>query len=393
MNLRALLRINEAITCEHVRPGHPDKVCDQIADAIIDRALVLARDLDPKITGYQYGSTSLRFGLEVIAKGNFIIITGESRLPPEIAYCLDIESTTKSIWTEIGYPDADKLTVINYIKSQQPELQASSDRLGAGDQGIMIGYACNETESLMPREYVLAREICQAISKLHASGSANWVMPDGKCQITVLPSGEVTSVVVGVQHTRSIDGVVEDPELIQEFIRDEIINKVIQPIVPSSVNQAQITVNGTGSFAIGGPAGDAGVLGRKIVVDAYGPRIPVGGGAFSGKDPTKVDRSGAYMARHIARTAVLEEGAQSAKVVLAYAIGNHRPEMIVGLTDSGTDITPWINRRFPDLSPPSIAERFDLWRKTPNAGWSYKDTASYGHFGRQEFPWEQVQAC
>jgi S-adenosylmethionine synthetase len=380
------MSINEAITCEHVRLGHPDKICDQIGDAIIDEALVLARNLPPRAD--QYGLNSLRFGLEVIAKDHFIIITGEARLPQEVAYSLNIDSITKSVWKEIGYPDADKLTVINHIKTQQPELQASSDRLGAGDQGVMIGYACSETESLMPREYVIAREIIQAISKFHASGSANWVMPDGKCQVTVLPSGEVTSVVVGVQHTSSIDGIVNDPEAIQDFIRSEIINRVIKTVVPSAVNRAQITVNGTGSFAIGGPTGDAGVLGRKIVVDAYGPRVPVGGGAFSGKDPTKVDRSAAYMARHIARTIVLEQGAMSAKVVLAYAIGKHQPEMIVGQTDTGTDVSPWIRHRFPDLSPPSIAERFNLWRKNPDGAWSYKDTASNGHFGRQEFPWE-----
>lgn len=381
---------NEAITCEHVRPGHPDKLCDQIGDAIIDKALNLARNLAPKISGYRNSSTSIRFGLEITAKSNLIFVTGESRLHPEIAYALDIDAIVRDLWTEIGYPDADKLTIINYVKSQQPELQASSDRLGAGDQGIMVGYACNETASLMPREYVLARDICQAISKLRVADSTNWVMPDGKCQITMTPSGQVTSVVIGVQHTPRVKGL-QDSDRIQEYIREEIIKNIIEPIIPSAIDQAQITVNGTGSFAIGGPLGDAGVLGRKIVVDAYGPRVPVGGGAFSGKDPTKVDRSAAYMARYIARTAVLEEGVQSAKVILAYAIGKYQPEMIVGTTNTGSDISAWIKRRFPDLSPSSISERFDLWRRNSGSTWSYKDTAAYGHFGRSEFPWEQSE--
>jgi S-adenosylmethionine synthetase len=255
----------------------------------------------------------------------------------------------------------------------------------------MIGYACNETESLIPREYVLARDICQAISNMHDSETENWVIPDGKCQVTVLPSGEVTSIVVTVQHTPSVYGLV-DRASIQEAIREEIIDKVIKVVVPSAVDHARITVNGAGSFAVGGPAGDAGVLGRKIVVDAYGPRVPVGGGAFSGKDPTKVDRSASYMARHIARTAVLEEEVQSARVVLAYAIGGHQPEMVSAVTDTGADISPWVRHRFPDLSPPSIAERFDLWRKKASA-WSYRDTAAYGHFGRPHFPWEQSEGA
>src|SRR5262249_14240278 len=150
---------------------------------------------------------------------------------PEITCTLDIEKIVKTLWTEIGYPDADKLTIINHIKSQQPELQASSDRLGAGDQGVMIGYACRDTECLMPNEYVLAREICKAISRLQASGLGNWVMPDGKCQITLSSTGEVTSIVVGVQHTATIENLTDTISL-QDFIRSEIINKVIIPIIP-----------------------------------------------------------------------------------------------------------------------------------------------------------------
>jgi S-adenosylmethionine synthetase len=379
---------NEAVTCEYVRPGHPDKVCDQIADAIIDKALVLAREFNQKDSGNQFDANSLRFGLEITAKEHLVFITGESRIHPKISNELDIENITKQTWAEIGYFDADKLTIINHIKSQSQVLQASSDKMGAGDQGIMVGYACNETESLMPREYVLARKLCQALSDMKDSGLADWMMPDGKCQVTMQPSGDVTNVVVRVQHTPFVNGLT-DAVAIQEFIQEEVIENVIKTIIPSTINRARIIVNGTVPFVVGGPAGDTGVLGRKIVVDTYGPRVPVGGGAFSGKDPTKVDRSAAYMARHIAKAAILEHEVGAVKVVLAYAIGQHQPEMIVGLTDTGVDISSWIKSRFMDLSPRSIAERFDLWRKEPNSEWSYRDTAAYGHFGHPKFPWEQ----
>ena len=200
--------------------------------------------------------------------------------------------------------------------------------------------------------------------------------------------GRYRKIVIGAQHTPVVDGLADSPS-IQRRIEDQLVEELIRPALGAEALKAQIVVNGSGSFAIGGPAGDAGVVGRKVVCDAYGPAVPVGGGAFSGKDPTKVDRSAAYMARYIARSAVLEgvRGAKAVRVALAYAIGGHQPEMVAATTQDGSVISDWVVSTFPDLAPASIAEHLGLWGRG-GGSWTYASTAFHGHFGRAGVPWE-----
>jgi S-adenosylmethionine synthetase len=378
---------NSFVTCEQVRAGHPDKFCDQIADAILDAALrIEGADVRRRVT-----FPTIRTGIEVMAKDHVVIVSGEIRFSADVARNTDIDALVRQKWDEVGYPDSQKVEVINQIRDQQPELQASSDLRGAGDQGIMIGFATRETPQYLPLEFVLSTRLCQRMDSLFTSGQLPWLRADGKAQVTISPSGEVTRVVVGVQHTPIVYGLT-DPPKIWEILHHEVVKHIVEPVLGTGLDRQAITINGTGSFTIGGPLGDAGVLGRKIVADAYGPSVPVGGGAFSGKDPTKVDRSAAYMARMIALVALTEgdPSANSVTVRLAYAIGSHQPEMVVGLTDTGVDLSAWIRHRFSDLSPSHIADRLDLWRISAETTWRYQDTAVYGHFGRKEFPWEAV---
>ena len=371
------------VTCEQVRAGHPDKFCDQVADAILDAALEAARAEPMACVAFP----TIRTGIEVLAKDNLVLVSGETRFSTDVARHVDVDTLVRRKWRDLGYPGADNLVVINYIRTQQPELQASSDRRGAGDQGVMIGFATRETPSRLPTEFVLATRLCQRMDSL--LGQLPWLMPDGQVQVTVSPAKEVTRVVVGAQHTQAIDGVTDSQE-VWDLVHDGVMKHVVEPVLGSGLSPQAVTINGTGSFAIGGPFGDAGVVGRKIVADAYGPTVPVGGGAFSGKDPTKVDRSAAYMARLIALAALddADPSAESVTIRLAYAIGRHQPEMVVGLTDKGVDISSWVHQKFPDLSPFYIADRLDLWRTSPDATWRYQDACVYGHFGRKDFPWE-----
>lgn len=379
-----------AHTCEHVRAGHPDKLCDQVADAIVDQCLLAAAAVGEARTHHPDHIAAQRFGLEILAKGYLVVLSGEMRLGPNVARQVDFDAIVRETWAQLGYLGAEHLTIINHIQAQQPELQASSDRLGAGDQGIMVGYACEETPCLLPTEYVVARDICMELDRVLSTKSVDWIRPDGKAQVSVGAGGDIQKIVVGVQHTEVVAGLTR-PSDIQEHIHQYVAEQVIPKVLGRALSSEAIVVNGTGSFAIGGPVGDAGVVGRKIVVDAYGPRVAVGGGAFSGKDPTKVDRSGAYMARHIARAALGAgvHGARSVTVHLAYAIGGRQPEMVAGFTEDGQDLSAWIRDNFVDLAPTAIAERFDLWRPSAKAGWSYRDTARYGHFGRPHLPWER----
>jgi len=359
-----------------------------MADALLDAVLDAARRIEPSNQNSSNHPQNQRVAVEILAKDYLIVLSGEMRIGADVRSEIDIDSIIRRKWESLGYPGSASLTVINHIQPQQPELVASSDRRGAGDQGIMIGYATLETPSLMPKEYVLARDICQKITELRVSNELPWLRPDGKAQVTLTADGKVSKVVVGAQHALAVDGR-HDPRMIQEHIREQLKKLVIYPICQTEIPDSHIVVNGSGSFAIGGTLGDAGVVGRKIVVDAYGPRIPVGGGAYSGKDPTKVDRSAAYMARYIASTG-LREGIADAReltISLAYAIGQYQPEMVTAITDSGRDVSDWVHQRFPDLSPKSIAERFDLWRNSPAIDWCYQDAAAFGHYGRSEFPW------
>lgn len=364
-------------TAEHVSEGHPDKFCDQVADRILDEVLRLAG-------GDQAARTSVRTAIECLAKDNLLIVSGEANLPLEVWAKLDVGRLAREVWTRIGYgTDARELTVLDHIHTQSPDIAVGDgggvdlgDR--AGDQGIMVGYATNETPEFMPQEWIHARDICQRLAKLRADGTLLWLKSDCKSQVTMTAEGEVTAVIIAAQHAEGVS---------REEIEGQILSLVIEHVLPDV--PGRVVINGTGIFLIGGPTGDAGVVGRKIVVDAYGPRVPVGGGAYSGKDPTKVDRSGAYMARHIAKTAVAERagGAEECLVTLAFGIGQLQPEMVTAVTQDGTDVSGWVRERFPDLSPGAIIERFGL--RNPD-GWSYGDTAAYGHYGRDIFPWERV---
>lgn len=371
--------MNKAIsrTAEHVSEGHPDKFCDQVADRILDEVLRLAGE-------DQVARKSVRTAIECLAKDNLLIVSGEANLPPEIWARLNVGALAREVWTRIGYGvDAQQLTVLDHIHTQSPDIAIGcgggvdlGDR--AGDQGIMAGYATNETQEFMPQEWVYARDICLKLAELRKNGTLAWLKSDCKSQVTINAEGKITAAVVAAQHT---------DEISKEVIEEEILSRVIKQVLPDVPQR--VVINGTGVFLIGGPTGDAGVVGRKIVVDAYGPRVPVGGGAYSGKDPTKVDRSAAYMARHIAKTIVAENAgdAQECLVTLAYGIGQLQPEMVTAVTQDGRDISAWVHQRFPDLSPGAIIERFGL--RNPK-GWSYSDTAAYGHYGRNIFPWEKV---
>jgi S-adenosylmethionine synthetase len=245
----------------------------------------------------------------------------------------------------------------------------------------MVGYATDETPSMMPREWVLARDLCLRLHELRVSGELAWLRSDCKTQVSVDAEGRVLSVIIAAEHSESVS--------ISE-VREELLLRAVRPAMGDGEPPKRVTINGTGRFTIGGPAGDAGVVGRKIVVDAYGPRVPVGGGAYSGKDPTKVDRSAAYMARHVAKQAVAERvaGARQCTVTLAYGIGQLEPEMVSAVSDTGADLSGWVRSRYPDLSPGFIIDYLNLRR--PN-GWTYQKTAAYGHFGRDLFPWERLE--
>lgn len=366
-----------ARTAEHVSEGHPDKFCDQVSDCILDEALRLAGDDD----GVR---TQLRTGIECLAKDNLLIVSGEANLTEAVRSKLDVIKLSREVWQRIGYSNnSHELTVIDHIRHQSPDIAKGAgsgvDAGGAGDQGIMVGYATDESPEMMPREWVYARDICLKLAELRKGETIAWLKPDCKSQVTVNADGVITSVIVAAQHADNIT---------KDEIEEEIRAQVLKPILPNV--PARITINGTGKFVIGGPTGDAGVVGRKIVVDAYGPRVPVGGGAYSGKDPSKVDRSAAYMARHIAKVIVAEgvEGAKECVVTIAYGIGQLQPEMVTAVTDVGKDLSGWVHDRFPDLSPGHIIERFSLRKPV---GWSYIDTAAYGHYGRNIFPWEGLE--
>lgn len=354
-------------TAEMVTDGHPDKFCDQVADAILDTAL--------------QKDSKTKAGIECLAKDSLLVVSGEMSTGAN----LDIEEIARDVWEDVvGYGPGEELTVISHIKLQSPDIARGdhSDASGvegggAGDQGVMVGYATDETPEMLPQEYVLARDLCLGLKSLRNMGT-KWLRPDGKSQVTLL-GGKVKSVVLAAHH---------DAQVSTNELREVLRKKVIEPVLGSHlIEDSRIVINGTGRFTIGGPKADAGVVGRKIVVDAYGPRVPVGGGAYSGKDPSKVDRSGAYMARHIAKAVVQNRLAKECMVVLAYAIGQHQPEMVRIMTrPHAKEVERWVAEYFKDLRPEAITEYLGL--RNPK-GWSYRSTAAFGHYGREAFPWER----
>lgn len=342
-------------TVESVTAGHPDKVCDQISDAILDECL----RQDPMS----------RVAMEAFGGHGLLIVGGEVTTNAEV----DFEKVARDVYKEIGY-EKDLKVITNVVK-QSPDIAQGVDTGGAGDQGIMYGYATNETPEFLPKGIVLVNKLVKGLEDLRKSGEIKWLRPDGKSQVTIDgESGDkISTILISTQHA-------EDTS--QEGIRETLIEKLIKPIA-GDISGVEILINPTGKFAIGGFEGDTGLTGRKIMVDTYGGLIPHGGGCFSGKDPTKVDRSAAYMARYVAKTLVAEGKAKECLVSVAYAIGRAEPVMTEALNEKGESIRESIDGRF-DFRPKAIIEKLDLRRPI------YKKTAAYGHFGKPGLPWEDI---
>jgi S-adenosylmethionine synthetase len=363
-------------TSESVTEGHPDKIADQISDAVLDA--ILAQDRRGRVA------------CETLLTTGLVVVAGEITTNCYV----DVPELVRRVVKDIGYVSSDHgfdchtCGVITAIDKQSADIALGVDKEGAGDQGLMFGYACRETEELMPLPIMLCHRLVERLSQVRRGGTLPYLRPDGKSQVSVRyrdgkPVG-VETVVVSTQHADSVG---------QDQIRNDIIEHVIRPVVPPALIDADKVVyhiNPTGRFVTGGPMGDTGVTGRKIIVDTYGGSCPHGGGAFSGKDPTKVDRSGAYMARHVAKNIVAAGLAAQAQVQVAYAIGVPEPVSIMVRT-GGTGTIPearleQIVRRQFDFRPRAIIEYLDLRRPI------YRKTAAFGHFGRPDpdFTWERT---
>ncbi|MDR0377686.1 MAG: methionine adenosyltransferase [Spirochaetaceae bacterium] len=370
-------------TSESVGEGHPDKLCDQISDAILDACL---KD-DP----------ASRVACETFASTAMVLVGGEITTQTFV----DFQGVVRDVAREVGYTDpaygldCQSMAVLDMIHSQSPDisqgvsgtgLEEFKGRQGAGDQGMMFGFACNETPELMPLPIMLAHKILIKASELRKEKAITWLRPDAKSQVTVEYEGRkplrIEAVVVSQQHD---DGVSYDE------IRNTVITQIIKPILdPTGLldDTTKYFINPTGRFVVGGPFGDTGLTGRKIIVDTYGGMGRHGGGAFSGKDPTKVDRSAAYMARYVAKNIVAAQLAERCEVELAYAIGVPFPVSVMVDTfgtaaASEVRLSEAVTKVF-DLTPAGIITALDLRRPI------YRKTAAYGHFGRQEFPWEKT---
>jgi S-adenosylmethionine synthetase len=365
-------------TSESVSEGHPDKICDQVSDAVLDR--VLAADPNGRVA------------CECFAATGMILVGGEITTTTYI----DLPELVRGVIRDIGYTraeyrfDADSCAVINVINRQSPHIAEGVDTGGAGDQGMMFGYATKETDVYMPAALHYSHELVKRLSYIRKNEASlmPYLRPDAKAQVSVVygDNGEIVridTIVVSTQHDLMPDG--------QKKIKEDVIEHVIKKVIPSHLITAETKyhVNPTGIFEIGGPHGDTGLTGRKIIVDTYGGRAPHGGGAFSGKDPTKVDRSAAYAARHIAKNIVASGIASECTIQVAYAIGVADPVSIhvdTHGTGNGPDaeLNAYIAKEI-DLTPAGIIKRLDLRRPI------YRPTAAYGHFGRPEFPWEQLE--
>jgi S-adenosylmethionine synthetase len=363
-------------TSESVTEGHPDKIADQISDSVLDA--ILAQD--------RMG----RVACETLLTTGLVVVAGEITTNCYV----DVPELVRRVVKDIGYVSSDHgfdchtCGVITAIDKQSADIALGVDKEGAGDQGLMFGYACRETDELMPLPIMLCHRLVERLSQVRRAGTLDYLRPDGKSQVSVrYRDGEpvaVETIVVSTQHADHVG---------QAQIRADIIEHVILPVVPKALldpSKVVYHINPTGRFVTGGPMGDTGVTGRKIIVDTYGGSCPHGGGAFSGKDPTKVDRSGAYMARHVAKNIVAAGLAARAQVQVAYAIGVPEPVSIMISTD-GTGKLPErrleeIVRRQFDFRPRAIIEYLDLRRPI------YRKTAAFGHFGRNEpeFTWERT---
>ncbi len=366
-------------TSESVSKGHPDKVCDQISDAILDE--ILKKDKTARVACETY-----------ITRG-LVVVGGEITTRTWV----DVEQIARDVIKSIGYDDAKygfnykTCAVINVIGKQSPDISQGVDVGGAGDQGLMVGYAVDETAEYMPLSLVLSHDILKNLEKIRRQKTLPYLGPDAKSQVTVeYQDGKpvrVDTVVVSTQHTEEI--LDKTGNKITERSKKEIEAAAILPVIKKWMDkETKIYINPTGKFVIGGPQSDTGLTGRKIIVDTYGGRCPHGGGAFSGKDPTKVDRSAAYMARYIAKNIVAAKLAHECTVQIAYAIGRNEPVGFYVDTE-GTGVLPdeklaQIARKIFPLTPRGIIEHFKL--RAP----VYLPTAAYGHFGRKEFAWEKT---
>lgn len=367
-------------TSESVTEGHPDKVCDQISDAVLDAVL----KNDP--TG--------RVACETFATVGLVIVGGEITTK---AY-IDIHGIVRGTLREIGYTSCgfsyDSCGILNAIGPQSPDIAQGVDTGGAGDQGLMVGYACRETAELMPMPIMLAHHLSRRLAEVRKKKILPYLGPDGKSQVTVQYEGgkpvRVHTVVLAAQHDESI--LDSTGKQITQQSRDDLIREVVKPVIPQRLldDKTIFHVNPTGKFVVGGPQSDTGMTGRKIIVDTYGGMAPHGGGAFSGKDPTKVDRSAAYMARHIAKNIVASELAEKCTVQLAYAIGVAEPVSVMldcgGTEKVSTERLSALVRKTWTLTPKGIIDYLQLRRPV------YQATAAYGHFGRTEetFTWEKT---
>jgi len=363
---------NFLFTSESVTEGHPDKIADHISDAILDA--ILAQD------------PTARVACETLVTTGLAVVAGEITTTAKVNYKQIIRETIEEIGynnAEFGY-DSNTCSVIDAIGSQSPDIAQGVDTGGAGDQGLMFGYACNETPELMPMPIQMAHNLTRQLSKVRRDGTVPYLRPDGKSQVSIeYRDGRPFRVEAVVISSQTADLDIED-------IRRDIMEHVIKPVIPAELldDQTKYHINPTGKFVVGGPMGDAGVTGRKIIVDTYGGYAPHGGGSFSGKDPTKFDRSAAYMARYISKNVVAAGLADKCTVQLAYAIGVAEPvSVLIDTHGTGTiddeRISDIVRENF-TLTPKAIIETLDLRRPI------YKATARFGHFGRKndEFSWE-----
>ncbi len=370
---------NFLFTSESVTEGHPDKMADQISDAILD--YIIARDKNARVA------------CETLLSNGYCVIAGEIKT---VSYA-PLQDIARDVIRGIGYTDSTfgfdyrSAGILNGVGEQSPDINQGVDQengeIGAGDQGLMFGYACKETDTYMPLPIYLAHKLTMGLAQKRKSGVLPFLRPDGKAQVSIrYENGKpkaVDTVVVSTQHS---------PEVSYQKLKDAVIEEVILPELPQDIDIDNIKyhINPTGRFVIGGPQGDAGLTGRKIIVDTYGGSCPHGGGAFSGKDPTKVDRSAAYMARYVAKNLVASGICEKVTIQIAYAIGVVEPVSIMinsegtGRVDD-TEIEKCVEKLF-DLTPKGIITTLDLVRPI------YQKTASYGHFGRElpEFTWEKI---
>ncbi len=367
------------LTAESVTEGHPDKICDQISDAILDEVL----EQDP----------NGRVAIETLVKGDTCVVAGELTTSANI----NLEHVVRNVVREIGYTkewgvfNYEDINIIQLVSQQSPDIaigvDARKDReLGAGDQGIMAGYATNETAEFMPLPIVLAHKLTRKLAKVRKENILDYLGPDGKSQVTIEYENNkpkrIEAVVIGTQHKEGV-GYGE--------LKNDILDYVIKPVCKDLIDdKTRIFINATGNFVVGGPVADCGMTGRKIILDSYGPIAYHGGGAFSGKDPTKVDRSAAYMCRYIAKNIVAAGLADKCVVELSYVIGYHEPLSLYVETLgtgklSGEELEKVVRKEFP-LTPAGIIEHLNLRRPI------YSKTAAYGHFGRDEenFTWERL---